>query len=270
MTDWASSYVQANGVRFHYTRTGGDKPPLLMAHGITGSGLCWQRPARDLQADYDLLMVDARGHGLSEAPEDGYTWTVLGDDLAAVIRALGLQHLGIFGQSMGAQTAAAVAAQYPELVDYLILEDPPWGDGFPTPDERGARRREFYAHRVAGNARAVEDLLADLRAEYPDWDEADLLPLAESEHVVNPRVAGIMAAFMPAWRLTCRRITCPTLLLTGEPACGAIMSPEDAEMAAGLMRQGRVMRIAGAGHCVHRDRYEPVMAAINAFLQQCG
>ena len=41
--DWRSGYVETNGIRLHYTRTGGDKPPLVLAHGVTDAGPCWTR-----------------------------------------------------------------------------------------------------------------------------------------------------------------------------------------------------------------------------------
>ena len=38
---WQSAFSNTNGIRLHYTRTGGAKPPLVLAHGITDDGLCW-------------------------------------------------------------------------------------------------------------------------------------------------------------------------------------------------------------------------------------
>ncbi|TMF04127.1 MAG: alpha/beta fold hydrolase, partial [Chloroflexi bacterium] len=67
MSDWTSGDVNSNGIRIHYTRTRGHKPVLVLAHGATDSGLCWTRLARELESDYDVIMPDARGHGLSEA-----------------------------------------------------------------------------------------------------------------------------------------------------------------------------------------------------------
>ena len=43
---WTDGYVLANEIRIHYWRTGGDKPVLLMAHGYSDDGLCWE-PAGD-------------------------------------------------------------------------------------------------------------------------------------------------------------------------------------------------------------------------------
>jgi hypothetical protein len=56
MSNWFSGDVDANGVRIHYYRTGGEKPPLVLSHGATDSGRCWTRVARDLESDYDVIM----------------------------------------------------------------------------------------------------------------------------------------------------------------------------------------------------------------------
>jgi hypothetical protein len=60
MASWQSGDVETNGIRLHYTRTGGLAPPLVLAHGVTDSGLCWTPIAEALAADYDVIMVDAR------------------------------------------------------------------------------------------------------------------------------------------------------------------------------------------------------------------
>lgn len=49
MAEWQSGDVEANGIRLHYTRTGGKGPPLVLAHGVTDDGLCWTPVAEALQ-----------------------------------------------------------------------------------------------------------------------------------------------------------------------------------------------------------------------------
>ena len=112
MADWPSGDIQANGIRLHYTRSsggsGGASPPLArsVAHGFSDDGLCWTPVADALAPDYDVVMVDARGHGRSEAPPDGYGPVEHADDLAGVIAGLGLRQPILLGHSMGAMTAA--------------------------------------------------------------------------------------------------------------------------------------------------------------------
>ena len=57
--------VIANGVRLHVYRSGTDKPPLVFAHGITDSGLCFVPIAEQLAEDFEIVLYDSRGHGRS-------------------------------------------------------------------------------------------------------------------------------------------------------------------------------------------------------------
>src|SRR5918997_3105648 len=87
---WTDGYVVANGIRIHYWRTGGNKPPLVMAHGSSDDGLCWTNLAREFQDQYDIVMFDARGHGLSDPPSPSDPPDVQVEDLAGLIRELKL------------------------------------------------------------------------------------------------------------------------------------------------------------------------------------
>jgi N-formylmaleamate deformylase len=129
MPNWFSDAVISNGIQIHYVRTGGDKPALVLAHGFSDNGLCWTPVALALEGDYDVIMPDARGHGLSDAPETGYDTVDQVADLVGFIRALELERAGLMGHSMGANTVAFTAATHPDLVSYAILEDPPWREG---------------------------------------------------------------------------------------------------------------------------------------------
>ena len=70
------------------------------------------------------------------------------------------------------------------------------------------------------------------------------------------------------WREILLRITCPTLLVTGDPASRAIVTPQAAQEALSLLPRGEVIQITGAGHCIHRDRYAETMPQIQAFLSR--
>ena len=87
MNQWIEGDVVVSGLPLHFYSTGGtDKPTLLLAHGFSDNGLCWSRVAREMEVEFDLIMVDARNHGQSGrgicSSDD------LADDLAAVISGL--------------------------------------------------------------------------------------------------------------------------------------------------------------------------------------
>ena len=121
---WTDSFVIANGIRMHYWRTGGDKPVLLMAHGSSDDGLCWTSLAKDLTDDYDVVLPDARGHGLTDPARADDPADVQAEDIAALIRELKLERPIVMGHSMGASSAAWFAAKYPDVPRAIVLEDP--------------------------------------------------------------------------------------------------------------------------------------------------
>ncbi|HYF61868.1 MAG TPA: alpha/beta hydrolase, partial [Herpetosiphonaceae bacterium] len=107
---WRSEFVAAGGVRLHYTRTGGARPPLLLLHGLQADGLTWLRTARRFEGDYDVIMPDLRGHGRSDRLAAGLQGAELVNDTLALLDALGIENPPIVGHSMGADIAGRVAA----------------------------------------------------------------------------------------------------------------------------------------------------------------
>lgn len=93
MTRWTTGVCQANGINIHYLRTGGDKTPIVFLHRLMTNGACWTSLVRALEEDYDVIMPDARGHGNSSAPEQGYSYDNLASDVELLIEAIGLDAL---------------------------------------------------------------------------------------------------------------------------------------------------------------------------------
>ena len=269
MTDWWSGDIVANGIRVHYTRTGGDRPPLILAHGMADSGRCWSRLAKALEADFDIIMPDARSHGRSDRSNGDYTTDDLAADLAAFIEALRLEHPLVGGHSMGALTTAVMGASRPDLLRAAMLEDPPlWPVRAPlTPEETEARlderRRAFERDRAGGR----EALLARGRADNPLWADEEFEPWIDSKMAVDtmslPRLSETLN-----WRDAVAGLHCPALLVTGDPELGAIVTPEVAREAVEIQPLVEVVRIPGAGHSIRREQFERFLEAVRGFLDR--
>jgi pimeloyl-ACP methyl ester carboxylesterase len=267
MTDWTTAEISTNGIRIHYTRTGGDKRPLVLSHGATDSGLCWTRLARVLEADYDLIMPDARGHGLSEAPDSGYSAADHAADLAGLIRGLGLDRPAVGGHSMGAGTTLTLAAEYPDLVSCAILEDPGIRlDDQPAsgPDPRERIRKNVEVAQTEGR----EALIARGRAINPDWAEDEFGPWSDAKARVSRQFLDQLGGSRPMldWRALLPRVQCPVLLVTSDPERGGIVTPEGAAEARRLNPRLEVVRLSGAGHNIRREQFEAFVGAVRAFL----
>jgi pimeloyl-ACP methyl ester carboxylesterase len=83
---------------------------------------------------------------------------------------------------------------------------------------------------------------------------------------VNLNVVQTFDQPAPLWRETVRQITCPILLIAGDPDKGAVTTPEDVQEIAAVWRRGQSVHIDGAGHMVHYDRFEAYVAAVKSFL----
>jgi N-formylmaleamate deformylase len=113
---WQQATCKVNGINVHYLRTGGNKPPVVLLHGLMTSGACWTPLAQALEEGYDVIMPDARGHGKSSAPAEGYYYDNLATDVLSLIEVLGLATPVLIGHSMGGMTAAVVANRNPKRI----------------------------------------------------------------------------------------------------------------------------------------------------------
>ena len=276
MSDWSSNTLAANGIRIHYHRTLGENPPLVLLHGFSDNGLCWTRAARVLQQDYDVIMPDARGHGLSTAPDEGYTSEDYAADVAGLILALDLGRPALLGHSMGAATAATAAAHYPDLVGCLVLEDPPWfgpdspwarGRLDPTPEQRQAQAEQRRQTITARKSQTRDQIIAEGRAQSPTWHDDEWQPWAESKLQHSANTVSALGAWRTPWTEIVPQIACPTLLVIGDPAHRSIVSPKTAQQAASLNPAITVVQILEAGHSIHREQFEQFTEAATAFLR---
>jgi len=269
MTIWTSGNVEVDGLRLHYTRTGGDKPQVVLVHGFSDDGLCWTPVAEALEGDYDLIMVDARGHGRSDGPEQGYGPQEMAGDLAGAIAELGLQRPAVLGHSMGAATALVLAGTRPELVGAILLEDPPawWAPSF-DPGADAVRWAWMRAMLIDLKRKTRQELLTVKRAESPAWSEAELGPWAEAKLRFSFNALDRVGPGAVDWQATMRRITCPALLITADPALGAIISEQEAAALKALVPQLRVAQIPGAGHNIRREQFARYLEIVRAFLSE--
>ena len=265
--------VHTNSICIHYYRTEcHDRPRrspwLILLHGITDSGLCWPRVAQALAGDYDLILPDARGHGLSDKPATGYAPQDHAADVAGLIRGLSLEQPVLIGHSMGAGVAATVAALYPDLVSGVVLEDPPWrpGNDEGTPQEQAARAAEWRKDILDRKAMPTAKLIAQRKREQPKWADEEFTDWIVAKQQVSPEVTQYITAPRLPWREVARRIVCPALLIAADPAQGAIVTPEVAAEAVSLMQHGKVAHIVDAGHNIRRDQFEAYITAVREFL----
>ena len=264
---WTDGYVMANGIRLHYWRTGGNKPPLVLAHGSSDDGLCWTNLAKELQDKYDIIMFDARGHGLSDPPTPSDAPDVQVEDLAGLIKELKLERPILMGHSMGSSSVAHFAAKYPDVPRAVILEDPglvrpatpatpPAGGAQTTPEQR-------RANILARNNTTEEELVAGCMKNSPKWGRSECELWAPSKRRHHPGTVANSPASRPPMSEVFPKITAPTLILKAD-AQGDLRKQNE-EVTARLQR-GKIVHIEGAGHNVRRENKAQTLEVLRGFL----
>jgi N-formylmaleamate deformylase len=261
MTNWMTGVYEANGINIHYLRTGGSKPPLVLLHGLTGSGACWSPLARALEDEYDVVMPDARGHGNSSSPLDGYRYENHASDVAGLIRGLGLAAPVLLGHSMGGMTAAVVASQLATAIRGVILADPT----FLSPQ----RQQEVHESDVVEQHRRLlgsdkADVLAQARVRHAHR-RPELVELV-TEARLKTRIGAfeVLTPPNPEYHQLVSTIHVPILLVIGDN--GAVVSLETAQELQNLNPRLRVEQIQNAGHGVPYDQPERFEVAVRSFL----
>lgn len=262
MTAWMSGVCKANGIRIHYLRTGGAKPPLALLHGLTANGACWIPLARALAEKYDVVMPDARGHGHSSTPLNGYRYEDHASDVVGLIRGLGLDAPVLLGHSMGGMTAAMVASQMGTALRGVILADPT----FLSPE----RQREVYESDVVEQHRRLlvihkDEVLAEARARHPGRSSECLELLVEARRQTRIDAFDVLTPPNPEYPELVSAIGVPILLVIGDN--GAVVSRETGETLQQRNPRLRVATIRDAGHGLPYDQPDRLAAVVGSFLE---
>ncbi len=117
-----SRFAHVNGVRLHYL-TAGTGDPIVLLHGYAETSHMWLPLIPELANTHTVIAPDLRGAGQSSTPAAGYTKAEMAQDIHALTRKLGYEHIRIVGHDIGLMVAYAFAAQYPAEVDRIVLMD---------------------------------------------------------------------------------------------------------------------------------------------------
>jgi pimeloyl-ACP methyl ester carboxylesterase len=125
--------AELENIRLYYEEHGSG-PALVLAHRYACGVRSWDPELRGLTDHHRVIVYDARGHGLSEAPREAsaYSQQHMVDDLCALMDHLGLRTAAVGGLSMGGNVALNFAVAHPDRVSSLILADTGAGSDDPA------------------------------------------------------------------------------------------------------------------------------------------
>jgi pimeloyl-ACP methyl ester carboxylesterase len=249
-----------NGLEFTYYQTGSGDLDLFIQHGYSDSALCWGHLPETLGQNYRITLMDARGHGESTKPENGYDLTTMARDMIALMKHLNMKKPVIIGHSMGGSLAAHIAALEPDLPGGAVLIDPAFRNRTVVSD-RSTEMEEL-------KKKSVDEIAVSIRSKHPDWPEEFVKPSAEAKLKMSMNVIQLMGTIDTTWKNDLKKATCPMLLITADEENGAIVTKETAEYVRDNHPNMDVLHIPDAGHSIQREKYTETRQAIEEFLKK--
>ncbi len=259
-----------------YVRERGTGPPLLLAHGFTGSSEAWGAAVlEELATEFRVLAVDLIGHGHSDTPRDPKRYALASQvrDLCAVLDSRNVGRAVWLGYSMGGRIALGAALLCPQRIRGLVLESTSAGL-----DSDGERRARISHDETL--ARRLED--DGLEAFVAYWMGLPLFTtqaklgraalererrrrLRNDPAALAASLRGMGSGAQPSFWKRLHEVRVPALVLAGsedEKFCAL------ARRMAARLPQAQLELIRGAGHALHLEQTETYLCHVRGFCRR--
>lgn len=282
-----SGWLATQRLKLHYVEWGDPaSPPLLLVHGGRDHARSWDVIAAAFADRFHVIAPDLRGHGDSEWVSDGsYEMGDLVADMAALFDALDIEDAAVVGHSLGGNVALRHAGIYPDRISRLVVIE---GLG-----SSPALAAEIAAQPIAERMRdwiAKQQRMSDALQRSYDSIEAAIARMSAANPRLSPDMARHLTAhgsrvgedgrvrfkFDPAvgamspadltqaekhelWAA----VTCPVILAYGGESWASNPARDGR---AAHFRDARVELFDGAGHWLHHDRCDAIIAMMRDFI----
>lgn len=253
----------------HTTLVGTGRPNVLFLHGLFGQGRNWTNVAKGLEQQATSILFDLPDHGHSPW-SDSFDYTAMADSIARDLRMrLGsAARITVVGHSMGGKVAMLMALRHPHLVKGLVVVDiapdnSSHGYGFnkyveavqalPLDQVQTRADAERLMSEYVPDERVRAFLLQNLRRRKGHWEWQMNVPLLAE---ALPAISGFPESGKPYLG--------PVLWIRG--AKSEYIRPEHYPTMMRLFPKTTLLNVEGAGHWVHTDAPDAVIAGLRNFL----
>lgn len=248
----------------HY-QTVGDGPPLIIVHGLFGSGDNWRCIADALSDKHQVIAVDLRNHGRSFHHAQ-QSYSLMAADLLELMSTLAIDQADFIGHSIGGKTVMQLAQQTPERVGRMVLVDM-------APGPYSDRHSKIFKKLLTLDLGQYER-----RSEIDSAMQTDIPEPAVRQFLLT-NVERAETGFR--WRINLDALFCnyptllqsviptmmltqPTLFLAG--AKSDYISDDDITEIPTLFENVTIETISDAGHWIHAEQPEAFLGAVRRFL----
>lgn len=257
-------HAEVNHQRLFYDDAGGDGPALALSHGLFMDHTMFDPQVEALHPRYRCITWDERGHGQTGDATEPFTYWDSAEDLAMLLRSLGVERAVLAGMSQGGYLSLRAALAYPDMVRGLILIDTQAGKESPDvmpyyqqllerwltegmDDELAATIEAIIIGAGYGDAERWKSSWKQLHAE----NVQQLFTALAERDDVSERLAEIRV---------------PALVIHGDR--DAAISLDRAEALAAGLANAQLVVIEGAGHASNMTHPDLVNPHIGRFLAE--
>lgn len=247
--------INRDGVNIYYEEHGSG-PAVVLSHGYSATSQMWNGQLPALADTYRVITWDMRGHGQTDSPDDpaAYSEAATCDDLAAILRHLGIESAVIGGLSLGGYMSLAFNLAHPEMTRALMLFDT--GPGYKNPVGREAWNETARKRAEIFEAKGLDALGGSAEVRVSTHRSAKGLALA---------ARGMLAQFDSRVIESLPYIAVPALVLVGDKDTPFLGGTD--YMAAKIPNARKVV-IENAGHASNIDQPAAFNEAVLSFLSE--
>jgi 3-oxoadipate enol-lactonase len=251
-------------VRIAWERRG-EGQPVVLVHGLGYARWGWEPVADALAERFEVVLLDNRGIGESEAPAGPYTAAEMAEDVVRVLDEAGIERAHVVGTSLGGMIAQELALRT-DRVERLVLV-------CTTPGGQSAAPMPEVTAKLIADAASMEPLVALRR-----FVENALAPGAPEELVERILAHRLRTAQPPtAWAAQAAagmsfdawdrlaELRAPTLVLYGTE--DVVVDPANSTLLAERVPDARLEWFPGCGHLLFWEEPERFVALVGEFLE---
>lgn len=282
---FTEKHFSQSNIDIHYAEGQHHGHPLLLLHGTSRDLRSFSSLLPELSSHFHVFTLDLRGHGSSSHIAGQYRIDQFAADVSAFIASVLPKGTSVFGHSLGAMVGMYAAAQDGARIHSLIV-----GDSMVSPENLASSTYDSLftqLHRLLVQKLSQEELargIGDIQIKVPGFDETFairelpgngkpiLMEWARSAGQTDPDVLAMAIdrrAFEP-WKPAevLPRISCPVLLLQGNPELDALLTDQDVALAKKILPRCEHVRFDLLGHGLFMQQPKPVLQAVIPFLKK--
>ena len=200
--DARSSYASVNGLNLYYEIHGAGEP-LILLHGGVGAIEMFGEVLPSLAQNRQVVAVDLQAHGRTADIDRPLSFELMAEDIAALIKHLGIEDADVMGYSLGGGVALRTAIQHPEVVRKLVLVSTPF------------KRDGWYPEILAGMGQMGPQVAEQMKQTPMYQLYASIAPKPEDWPVLLTRLGELLRQDYD-WSNEVAAIKAPTLIVVGD------------------------------------------------------